>query len=81
MRVIFYIGKHHKDFRKKIKKEIYVMELLDIKYTIFERSTVLLPKMDVDGYMVAGLNQIQETLYEELKNYVKILSSQLKIIQ
>ena len=81
MRVIFYIGKHHKDFRKKIEKEIYALDLLDIHYTIFERSTVLLPKMDVDGYMVAGLNQIQETLYEELKNYVKILSSQLKIIQ
>lgn len=68
MRVTFYIGKHHKDFKKRIEKEIYAMNLLMVDYIIFERTDKLLPVMDIDGCRVAGLDVIQETLYSELQN-------------
>jgi len=71
MQVTFYIGKHHKDFRKKIKEEIYAMDLLKIKYIIFERTDVLLPKMDIDGYRVAGLDVIKDVLLDRLGWYAR----------
>ena len=71
MQVTFYIGKHHKKFREKIKEEIYAMDLLKIKYIIFERTTCLLPIMDIDGYRVAGLNVIKEVLLDRLRWYAK----------
>ena len=71
MKVTFYIGKHHKDFRKKIKEEIYAMDLLKIRYVIFIRSTTLLPVMDIDGYRVAGLDVIKEVLLDRLGWYYK----------
>ena len=58
---------------EKLQKEIYAMDLLGVKYTIFDRRDVLLPKMDIDGYRVVGLDVIRDVLLEHLQQFIHVL--------
>lgn len=69
----FRIGHQHKDFKEKIAEELYAMDILKIRYVIFDRDDILLPHLEVDGYAVAGLTDIKHELWEAMINYVRLL--------
>ena len=60
--VTFYLGIHHSDFKKKIRKELDGLESRNIEYVFFERSNRMMPRLCMDGYCVAGLNLIKKEL-------------------
>lgn len=56
--ITFYIGLQHKNFKDKIDRELKKLDQKDVDYTIFERKGKLLPTLCLDGYCVAGLDNI-----------------------
>jgi len=61
-KVTFYIGTHHKDFRKKLKNHLSNLDKMNIDYVIFERDDKLLPTLCTNGECVAGLHNIKKSL-------------------
>ena len=66
----FTIGKHHKNFRGLLEKELFALDVLRLEYNIRERQDVLLPKLTIDGRAVAGLQDIKDFLWEIMTEYV-----------
>lgn len=71
MKVQFFIGEHHKNFKKKIEKELYAMDILGVDYYFHKRTNVLLPKVFVNAIPAVGLDGIQDLLQEELQRFVQ----------
>ena len=63
----------HKDFPKRLEKELYVLNLLRIDAWVHEDSSVMIPHMDWNGYTVAGTNDIQAAVHQGLVWYLNEL--------
>jgi len=63
VKITFYIGKHHKDFRNKMKTHLRQLETKNIEYIIFERDDKLLPTLCTSNRCTVGLKNIQEKLH------------------
>jgi len=76
--VQLYFGRHHDvpGFMKKIGKYVHTMDLLDIRYTKWEGRDHIIPKLNIDGYAVAGLDSIEKSLDSELRNYANRIHAQ-----
>jgi hypothetical protein len=73
-----YFGKHHDvpGFMKKIGKYVHTMDLLGIRYTKWEGRNHIIPRLNIDGYAVAGLDSIEKGLDSELRNYAGMIQAQ-----
>ena len=67
--VTFYFGKQHDvtKIRKGLEKYLYTMNLLGIPNATFEGRDMFIPKMDIGGYRVAGMDSIEKELDSEIR--------------
>jgi hypothetical protein len=67
--VVFYFGKQHDvlKIQKKLEKYLYAMNIIGIQNSTFTGRDLIIPKMDIGGYRVAGVGLIEEELDREIR--------------